>query len=98
VKVGCSGALVLGTEPGKAAALAGVRASIRSHSVLMLGEVITGINGLSVSNSKDVFRRMEELGVGQRVALRLASIQPETGKVVTERSVYVTLQERGTTW
>lgn len=79
-QLGLSGALILGVQPGSAAAKAGLRPTKRSSSdAIELGDLIVAIDGKPVESVKDVFAALAdcELGTKLRVTVLRGGEQQE---------------------
>lgn len=79
-QLGLSGALVLGVQPGSAAAKAGLRPTKRSSSdAIELGDLIVAIDGKPIESVKDVFAALAdcELGAKLRVTISRGGEQQE---------------------
>lgn len=79
-QLGLSGALVLGVQPGSAAAKAGLRPTKRSSSdAIELGDLIVVIDGKPIESVKDVFAALAdcELGAKLRVTISRGGEQQE---------------------
>lgn len=84
------GVLVVSVRPGGPADVAGVKSTRREmFGQLMLGDVITALNGKPVRQQKDLFSILDSLKVGDGVELSLLS--PQTGG---KRTVKVVLADR----
>ena len=67
------GILVLSAPPGSPAGDAGIRSTMRdSAGDIVLGDIITKIDGRDVKDSADLYAIIDSLSVGQRVKVRLA--------------------------
>ena len=90
-QLGFEGVLVLDVPPGSPASKAGIRGTYRDmdSGSLVLGDVIVGIDGKPVRGLTDLFDRLDEKKVGDRVRLDLLR---DGGQ--TKSSVEVELGER----
>lgn len=91
-QLGIQGALVFSVEEGGTAKRAGVTPLYSKGSYNSHGDVIVGINGKKVDNTKDVFMQLEDAQIGETVVLRVAPVD-EDGKMGNERNVKIKLQE-----
>lgn len=79
-QLGLSGALILGVQPGSAAAKAGLRPTKRSSSdAIELGDLIVAVDGKPIESVKDVFAALAdcELGTKMRVTILRGAEQQE---------------------
>lgn len=66
------GILVLNAPPGSPAADAGIRSTQRrANGNIILGDIITGIDGEAISNENDLFRAIEKHRVGDVVSVEV---------------------------
>jgi S1-C subfamily serine protease len=73
-RVGVDGVIVWEVPPESTAARAGlVGVSPGSGSRWLIGDVITGIDGSSVSNANDLYRGLDKHEVGDTVTLKLVN-------------------------
>lgn len=71
-QLGLPGVLVLSVRPGSPAAEAGIRPTTRDEKgTLVLGDVITAINGEKVTNSTDLFKALDNRSVGEKVSVEV---------------------------
>jgi S1-C subfamily serine protease len=71
-QLGLRGVLVLRAPRGSPAAVAGVRGTERAmDGSLLVGDVITAVDGAAVTDSADLFRALDGLAEGQTVTLTL---------------------------
>mmetsp|Transcript_26592 Transcript_26592/g.87164 ORF Transcript_26592/g.87164 Transcript_26592/m.87164 type:complete len:506 (-) Transcript_26592:58-1575(-) len=71
-ELGLGGVLVLDARPYGPAAKAGMRSTTRDEEGrLILGDVITSIDGRRVNNSTDLFRVLDKCSVGQTVSVQI---------------------------
>lgn len=85
-QLGITGALVLNVTPGSNAERAGLRPTFRDdRGRLVLGDVITGVDGRAVRNAGDLLLILEEHEPGDRVRL---TVRRQRG----EREVVLVLQ------
>eukprot|EP00238_Polyblepharides_amylifera_P014184 CAMPEP_0196581168 /NCGR_PEP_ID=MMETSP1081-20130531/32746_1 /TAXON_ID=36882 /ORGANISM="Pyramimonas amylifera, Strain CCMP720" /LENGTH=449 /DNA_ID=CAMNT_0041901289 /DNA_START=109 /DNA_END=1458 /DNA_ORIENTATION=+ len=71
-QLGVKGVLVLDAAPGSPAAEAGIRASRRDEfGRLVLGDIITKINGKNIKNASDLFRFLDTCKVGQTIQIEV---------------------------
>ena len=85
-QLGLSGALILGVQPGSAAAKAGLRPTKHGPSELIeLGDVIVAIDGKPIESVQDVFAALAECELGTKLKV----VVLREGK---ERKVEVTLE------
>ena len=71
-RLGVTGVLVVDVVPGTAAAKAGLRPTRRDASGrVMLGDVITAINGKKIISPNELFLTLENFKVGDSVSLTL---------------------------
>jgi S1-C subfamily serine protease len=72
-RLGVEGALIMRALPGGAAARAGLRSTMRAQDgKIILGDVITAINGKKVSRTRDLFTLLEQHQAGEEVTLTIA--------------------------
>ena len=70
--LGVNGILVLDVTPEGPAARAGLRVTTRDDDGrLILGDVITAVNGVPVRKAKDLFKQIDGVKVGESVKLTL---------------------------
>jgi len=85
-QLGIRGVLVVGVQPGSAAARAGIQgARSGARQQWILRDVIVGFNGHKVRSSSDLFRQLDRSKVGDTVELTLLRDK-------SKRKVKVTLQ------
>lgn len=85
-RLGLQGVIVIEVPPGSAAGEAGLQGTRPSEGGRwLIGDVIIGINESDVRNSTDLFRELDQFGVGDKISLRVSNDH----KV---REVKVTLQ------
>ncbi|XP_075506914.1 protease Do-like 1, chloroplastic [Primulina tabacum] len=71
-QLGVSGVLVLDAPSNGPAGKAGLRSTKRdSYGRLILGDIITSINGKKVSNGSDLYRIMDQCKVGDKVTIEV---------------------------
>ena len=71
-RLGLTGVLILGFEPGSGAEAAGLRPTTRAgDGRILLGDVIQKIDGQTIENIDDLFLLLEKHEAGQRVSLTL---------------------------
>src|SRR5262245_52968801 len=71
-RLGINGVLILNIAPGGAAAKAGIRPTRRDKSGrIMLGDIITAVDGKKVQSLNDLFLIMEKYKVGDTVEISL---------------------------
>ncbi|CAI5519537.1 unnamed protein product [Closterium sp. Naga37s-1] len=71
-QLGVAGVLVLDAPPSGPAGKAGIRPTTRdSYGRLVLGDIITGIDGNTVRNGSDLYRILDRCKVGQKVEARV---------------------------
>ncbi|KAL0343998.1 UNVERIFIED_CONTAM: Protease Do-like 1, chloroplastic [Sesamum angustifolium] len=71
-KLGVSGVLVLDAPPNGPAGKAGLQPSKRdTFGRLVLGDIITSINGKKVSNGSDLYRILDQCKVGDKVIVEV---------------------------
>jgi len=71
-QLGLGGVLVLDAKPGGPAAKAGIRSTKRDEAGrLILGDIITGMNGTKVSSSSDLYRILDKCNVGETVKVEV---------------------------
>lgn len=71
-QLGVSGVLVLDAPPSGPAGKAGLRPTKRdSYGRLVLGDVITSVNGKKISNGSDLYRILDRCKVGDTVKLEV---------------------------
>jgi len=85
-RYGIEGVLILQVSPQGPAARAGLLPTRRDdHGRIVIGDLITALNGRSVRNSNDLFRILDELQVKQEVSLTVRRGEKSlTVKVVLE--------------
>lgn len=69
---GIDGVFILGINPGSAAARAGLTPAQRSIGGIVPGDIITALNGRSVSRFGDLLARLDDFRVGESVELTLS--------------------------
>ncbi|EFJ41325.1 hypothetical protein VOLCADRAFT_119736 [Volvox carteri f. nagariensis] len=83
-RVGLEGVLVLEVPPGSPAHAAGLRPTHRDiFGDLVLGDVITGLDGKAVRSSADLYDVLDEHRVGDRVKLDVVRDGKQMGLTVT---------------
>lgn len=71
-QLGITGILVLNTKPGSPAELAGIHGTERdSYGRLVLGDIITAVNGAETKTSSDLFRILNKCNVGDKLDLEI---------------------------
>lgn len=71
-QLGVSGVLVLDAPPTGPAGKAGLKPTTRdSYGRLVLGDIITSINGEKVKNGSDLYRILDRCRVGDEVAVEV---------------------------
>ncbi|KAL3813794.1 hypothetical protein ACJIZ3_015062 [Penstemon smallii] len=71
-QLGVSGVLVLDAPPNGPAGKAGLLSTKRdSYGRLILGDIITSVNGKKVSNGSDLYRILDQCKVGERVIVEV---------------------------
>ncbi len=70
-RLGIDGVLVLGVEPGGAAEKAGLRPTKQYGNEIALGDIITGIAGVSVENYDDIRTELERHAVGDMIEINI---------------------------
>lgn len=71
-QIGASGVLVLDAPPGGPAGKAGLKPTTRdSYGRLVLGDIITSINGQSVKNGSDLYRILDRCKVGDKITVEV---------------------------
>ncbi|KAI3976268.1 hypothetical protein MKX01_021810 [Papaver californicum] len=71
-QLGVSGVLVLDAPPNGPAGKAGLLATKRdSYGRLILGDIITSVNGKKVSNGSDLYRILDQCNVGDEVTVEV---------------------------
>ncbi|KAK4477387.1 hypothetical protein RD792_016608 [Penstemon davidsonii] len=71
-QLGVSGVLVLDAPPNGPAGKAGLRSTKRdTYGRLILGDVITSVNGKKVSNGSDLYRILDQCKVGESVIVEV---------------------------
>ncbi|KAJ8546332.1 hypothetical protein K7X08_018915 [Anisodus acutangulus] len=71
-QLGVSGVLVLDAPPNGPAGKAGLLPTKRdSYGRLILGDIITSINGKKVSNGTDLYRILDQCKVGEKVIVEV---------------------------
>ncbi|KAI3970505.1 hypothetical protein MKX01_024152 [Papaver californicum] len=71
-QLGVSGVLVLDAPPNGPAGKAGLLATKRdSYGRLILGDIITSLNGKKVSNGSDLYRILDQCNVGDEVTVEV---------------------------
>jgi S1-C subfamily serine protease len=68
-QLGLSGVLVLDAPPNGPAGKAGLQSTKRdSYGRLILGDIITSVNGTKVTNGSDLYRILDQCKVGEKVS------------------------------
>ncbi|CAA2933476.1 protease Do-like 1, chloroplastic [Olea europaea subsp. europaea] len=71
-QLGVSGVLVLDAPPNGPAGKAGLQSTKRdAYGRLILGDVITSINGKKVSNGSDLYRILDQCKVGDKITVEV---------------------------
>ena len=72
-RAGIQGILVLGVQPGSAADVAGIKATMRDpdSGALILGDIIVDIDGKAVNTQKDLFKHLDDKSVGDEVTMKV---------------------------
>ncbi|XP_019183541.1 PREDICTED: protease Do-like 1, chloroplastic [Ipomoea nil] len=71
-QLGVSGVLVLDAPPNGPAGKAGLQSTKRdSYGRLVLGDIITSVNGKKVSNGTDLYRILDQCKVGEKVIVEV---------------------------
>ncbi|KAI5665529.1 hypothetical protein M9H77_15382 [Catharanthus roseus] len=71
-QLGVSGVLVLDAPPNGPAGKAGLKATKRdSYGRLILGDIITSVNGKKVANGSDLYRILDQCKVGEKVTVEV---------------------------
>nr|GMD54777.1 protease Do-like 1, chloroplastic [Ipomoea batatas] len=85
-QLGVSGVLVLDAPPNGPAGKAGLQSTKRdSYGRLVLGDIITSVNGKKVSNGTDLYRILDQCKVGEKVIVEvLRGDQKEKIPVILE--------------
>ncbi|KAH7436181.1 hypothetical protein KP509_05G006700 [Ceratopteris richardii] len=85
-QLGVSGVLVLDAPPTGPAGKAGLKSTTRdSYGRLVLGDIITSINGEKVKNGSDLYRILDHCKVGDEVTVEvLRDNKTEDFKVILE--------------
>ena len=66
------GVLILGVVEGGPAAKAGIKGTSRDgYGNLVLGDIVTGMNGEDVGDSSDLYRKLDSCKVGDVIKMRL---------------------------
>jgi S1-C subfamily serine protease len=87
------GVLVLDVPKGSSAAQAGLRGSYRStDGSVVLGDVITGINGDAVASEIDLFRAVDKYKPGDAVTLKVSRLSPQPGGGLMEEEVRLSVK------
>ena len=70
--LGVKGVLILGTQPGGAAATAGLKPTSRDeYGRPVFGDIIRGFNGEKVDSPADLYRQLDKLSPGDEVPVRV---------------------------
>lgn len=86
-QLGVSGVLVLDAPPNGPAGKAGLRPTTRdSYGRLVLGDVITSVNGKKISNGSDLYKILDRCKVGDTVKLEVLRGDQKVGVDVTLES------------
>uniref|UniRef100_A0A0E0HIM5 PDZ domain-containing protein n=1 Tax=Oryza nivara TaxID=4536 RepID=A0A0E0HIM5_ORYNI len=85
-QLGLSGVLVLDAPPNGPAGKAGLQSTKRdSYGRLILGDIITSVNGTKVTNGSDLYRILDQCKVGEKVTVEvLRGDQKEKIPVILE--------------
>uniref|UniRef100_A0A0E0A2Z3 PDZ domain-containing protein n=1 Tax=Oryza glumipatula TaxID=40148 RepID=A0A0E0A2Z3_9ORYZ len=71
-QLGLSGVLVLDAPPNGPAGKAGLQSTKRdSYGRLILGDIITSVNGAKVTNGSDLYRILDQCKVGEKVTVEV---------------------------
>ena len=82
--LGVKGVLILGTQPGGAAAAAGLKSTSRDEfGRPVFGDIIRGLNGEKVDTPADLYRQLDKLSPGDQVAVKVLRGAGEETVVVT---------------
>ncbi len=85
-RTGADGVAILGVQPGSSAERAGLRGTtIDRNGGLLLGDVITAIDGVTVTSVSDVLEVLDERSIGEEVLLTIV-------RAGREQQIPVTLQ------
>jgi S1-C subfamily serine protease len=83
-QLGLKGVLIIRTVPGGAAARAGLRSTTRDASgQLVLGDIITAVNGAPVQKTKELFTLLARHKAGEEVTLKILRDDEEREVKVT---------------
>ena len=84
------GVLVLDVPKGSTAALAGLRGSFRSaDGSVVLGDVITGVDGDQISTEIDLFRAIDKYRPGDAVTLTISRLRAQPDGNVSEEELRI---------
>jgi len=70
-RLGITGVLIINVQPGSAAAKVGLRGTRQVGGEIVLGDIITGVNGRQVNNYDDLRNELDRFRVGDTVTLDL---------------------------
>ncbi len=70
-RLGIEGVLVLGVEPGGPAHQAGIRPTKQYGNEIILGDIITGIENVTVGSYDDIRTELERFSVGDQVTVHI---------------------------
>ncbi len=85
--LGIDGALIIDIESGSPAEKAGLRPTRQYQGDIIIGDVITAVNGKKVSSSDDLVSELEKFKVGDTVTLTVARNDQEIQKKVELEAV-----------
>ena len=79
-----SGVLVLDVPKGSPASIAGMKPTSRDNrGLIVLGDIITNIDGKPINNEIDLFKVLENYKPGDKVEVTVKRAKPEEGKLDT---------------
>ena len=65
------GVLVMGVTPGSGAEVAGIKPTQQSYDGIILGDIITSIDGEAIKSTDDLYRTMDKHQIGDTVKVEL---------------------------
>lgn len=70
-RIGLDGVLIINVQPGSMAEKAGLRGTKRVLGKIVLGDIIIGLNGVTIHTPADLARQLGKYKIGETVSLKL---------------------------